>query len=217
MPRPATTKTRSGMTPLSRSGSVRGCIRRCTRLARHSLLLSSVGVVTACLDAPPTYEAPVQSPPIILGNLVDPPTVEVQTIVLPTTPVSLKVPFRSIDAGEPLVAIFWRDLDPSQSQTEKNNHLLLSPALPPDSRPLDEQDRVVTFGFNADAFPGCHTVTMHLAHESTYPTDPANGIRIPGLLPATNQFDIAEVTWFFDVQDPSVDPSLRPICWTMPP
>jgi len=189
-------------------------LRAAERLAWCSLLPAVVGATTSCFDTAPTYTAPVQSPPIILGNLVDPSTVEVQTITLKNTPPTtqpLRVPFRSIDAGERLVAVFWRDFDPNQTQEEKNNRFLLAPLLPADSRPLDEQDRVVAFDFDASPFPGCRTVTMHLAHESTYPKDPEHGINDPGKLPATNQFDIAEITWWFDVRDPSL-PS-QPICW----
>jgi hypothetical protein len=175
-----------------------------------------MGATMGCFDTAPTYTAPVQSPPIILGNLVNPSTVEVQTITLNVgaTPVPLRVPFRSIDAGEPLVAVFWRDYEPNLSQEKKNDLLLLAPTLPADSRPLDEQDRVVAFNFDASPFPGCHTVTMHLAHESTYPKDPEQGINDPGKLPATNQFDIAQVTWWFDLRD-RADPA-PPICWSGP-
>jgi hypothetical protein len=170
-------------------------------------------LASGCLDEPPTYSAPVQSPPIVLGNQVSPSTVKPQTIPLnspPPTLVPLKVPFRSIDAGEPLVAIFWLDLDPLDSQTERNSHLLFAPTLPADARPLDEQDRAVTFDFDATNRAGCHTVTMHLAHESTYPNDPEHGINDPGKLPPTNQFDIAQVTWFFDIRDPTRS---QPVCW----
>lgn len=221
MPRQAKTKTRSGMTRLSRLWSAEQCLRAAGRVARCSLIPAVLGAATGCLDTAPTYTAPVQSPPIILGNFVDPPTVKVQTITLTTKPFlqTLKVPFRSIDAGEDLVAIFWRDYDPFKSQTEINDNQWLNArgGLPADSRPLDEQDRAVTFDIDASdsRLRGCHTVTMHLAHESTYPVDPKTGTFQPGKLPATNQFDIAQVTWFFDVQDPT-DPAPKPICWSSP-
>jgi hypothetical protein len=129
--------------------------------------------------------------------------------------VPLKVPFRSIDAGEPLIAIFWVDLDPSASQVEKNDSLFDARPVADDSRPLDEQVRVVTFNWDAASSPpGCRTVTMQLAHESTFPVQPNAGVFQPGRLPPTNVNDIAQVTWWFDVRDPG-DPS-QPICWGGP-
>jgi hypothetical protein len=216
MPRQAKTKTRLGMTRLSRPWSADQCLRAFPRVAWCSLLPAVVGATTACLDAPPTYTAPVQSPPIILGSQVVPPTLSVQTI--PLTPRQLKVPFRSIDAGEALVAVLWLDFDPSKSQDQatifEEQWLDARAGLPADSRPLDEQDRTVTFDWDPSPsrFHGCHTLTIQLAHESTFPTDPPTGKFNPGELAATDPFDIAQVTWWFDVRDPSSqDP--HPICW----
>jgi hypothetical protein len=210
------------MTRLSRRWSAGLCVRAAAGLARCSLLPAVLGAATGCLDTAPTYTAPVQSPPIILGNQVTPSTLSVQTINLsdPQPPVPLKVPFRSIDAGEDLVAILWRDYDPTKPQTTINDTQWLDAkgGLPADSRPLDEQDRVVTFDWDPSPSPfhGCHTVTMHLAHESTYPIDPTTGKFQPGKIAATNQYDIAQVTWFFDVQDPK-DPGVKPVCWSTSP
>lgn len=157
-------------------------------------------VSAACVDSPPTYTAPVRSPPIILGNLVTPPTHQVTRITLTASPTiqPLNVPFRSIDAGEPLISIFWVDYNPNQP----NVGLLDAPTVEADSRPLDEQDRSVTFNWDASP-PGCHTVTMALAHASTYPSQ---------LEPPVDQNDIGQVTWFFDVRDPS-SPVPR-VCWS---
>jgi hypothetical protein len=185
-------------------------------LARRSLLMLAMSASSAgCVDATPTYTAPVQSPPIILGNQVTPPTHKVQTVILkspPPTTVSLRVPFRSIDAGEGLVAIFWVDWDPTQPL---NRQRPIARGVRADSSPLDEQNREVTFDWEASTNPpgpGCRTVTMVLSHASNYPIDPENGIFVPGLLPPIDVNDIAQVTWFFDVQDPS-DPSPSPVCW----
>jgi hypothetical protein len=172
-----------------------------------------MGAPTAgCLDAPPTYSAPVQSAPIILGNQVDPPTHVVQPVILTSKPFNktLTVPFRSIDGGEDLVAVLWVDYDPNELEERWED---ARGGIPADSRPLDEQlGRAVTFEWDAARFLGCRSVTVHVAHESTYPIDPKTGTFEPGKLPAKDQFDIGQVTWFFDVQDPS-DPSPKPICW----
>ncbi len=209
MLRRARTKTgtdpNSGMTPLSRATGAPAWIRSAPRLARGSLFAALMALVSAgCVDSPPTYTAPVRSPPIILGNLVTPSTHQVYRFKLDrgtsSTIQPLNVPFRSIDAGEPLISIFWVDYDPNQP----NLGLLDAPPVQADSRPLDEQDRSVTFNWDTSPFAGCHTVTMVLAHASTYPSQ---------LEPPRDENDIGQVTWFFDVQDQSVPAEQRPVCW----
>lgn len=190
------------------------------RLARCSLFAAALGATTGCLDTPPSYSAPVQSPPIILGNQVDPATSEVTTIILPHPSQPLKVPFRSIDAGEDLTAVLWLDFDPSRPQNEIFDQQWLDArsGLPADSRPLDEQDRSVTFEWDpkSSRVQGCHTFTVQLAHESTFPIDPPTGKFQPGELAATNSNDIGQVTWYFDVQDPT-NPAPKPVCWSTVP
>lgn len=218
MPRLAQTKTQATMTRLSGCWSPEQCVRRAAHLARGSLLTGAMGALASgCLDAPPTYSAPVQSPPFILGSQVKPDTISVQTVILsnPQTPVHLIVPFRSIDAGEDLVGILFADYDPSKSQTEINNNQWIDAkgSLPADPRPLDEQVRDVKFDWDPSPsrFHGCHTITLQLAHESTFPIDPTTGQFQPGKSAATNPSDIAQITWYFDVRDPS-DTS-QPTCW----
>jgi len=210
-------ETRPGMTRLS--GSRRGPQPdRCQhRLARASLFLPIMAAsATACVDAPPTYTAPEQTPPIILGNLVDPPTVSVVPVTAGTKQ-TLTVPFRSVDAGDFLYAILWHDLEPGQSQEEKNALIIRPLVLKEASVPLDEQQgRAASFVWEANPV-GCRTVTMAISHSKNYPINPEGGVFEPGHLPPIDPNDIAQVTWFFDVQasGASTNPA-APTCWSTP-
>ena len=209
--------TSSGMTRLSGFETAWRSVRCLPVLARRSLLPVAVAALsTSCVDPPPTYTAPEQTPPIVLGNKVVPPTISVfRVTVSPNTAltVPLHVPFRSMDGPDnPVTAVVWRDLEEGLSQKEKNDRFIRAVSQKEDLRPLDEQeDRTAEFAWEPQA--GCRTVTMEISHEKNYPTDRENGIFEPGHLPPIDQNDIAQVTWFFDVQDSTVDPSERPICW----
>jgi hypothetical protein len=203
-----------GMTGVSRIEGRTGRVRSLNVLARASLVLSAIGA-SACFDATPTYIVPAQSPPIILGNQVVPSTVTVNVVTLDETQsltVPLNVPFKSIDSGEPLVAIFWQDLNPNETQEVKNTQLQGVISVREDARPLDEQiGREFTFRWTVTQ-AGCRIVTMNLSHASNFPTNPEQGIFEPGHLPPTDQTDIAQVSWFFDVRDKSA-PTVQP-CWS---
>lgn len=203
----------SSMTPLSRSRASRRFIPSAGGLARRSLLGFLVALPsTGCVDSPPTYTAPETSPPIVLGNLVVPSPVSVITVPLNDTK-HLTVPFRSLDGqlGNSLVAVYWHDLEPGLTQEELNTRFIVPISIPEDLGPLDQQQRVASFTWTASP-AGCHTVTMELSHEANFPTDREKGIFEPGHLPPKDQNDIAQVTWFFDVQD-KTNPSSTQTCW----
>lgn len=199
-----------GMTCVSRAAAGWPSVPWFVAVARRSLFVAVVGT-PACVDPTPTYTAPVQSAPIILGTKVVPQNVQVLPVNL-GSPQPLLVPFKSIDAGEGLYAILWLDLNPSASQEDKNKQLLRPLSIREDSRPLDEQvDRAAEFDWQATP-AGCHTVTMALSHAQNYPTDPEHGIFEPGHFPPKDPDDIAQITWFFEVQNPN-DPGAPP-CWS---
>jgi hypothetical protein len=193
-------RPKAGMTCVSRTHVHSSPSRGLNALAWCSLLVSTVGA-SACFNETPTYTVPGRSTPIILGTQVDPPTVEVRKVSLGFEQ-ALSVPFQSIDAGEGLFAIFWHDLATGMTQDQINTQLLTEVPIDPDSRPLEEQDRTVSFTWPATP-AGCRTVTMALSHATNFSTP---------FVPPKDPSAVAQVTWFFDVRDPSTPTA--PPCWS---
>ena len=82
--------------------------------------------------------------------------------VLVTDPtITVQVPFRSEDLGEPLEAIFLFDAQPGQNQAVVDN---ASVEIPPSV--FEDDSRAVIQPISLDLEPGCHTLTMVLAHTS---------------------------------------------------
>jgi hypothetical protein len=166
------------------------------RLAWQSLAwLSIMTLVTSCVVAdPPQYSDPVRTRPELSSYSAKPPISLVVIIPTPSpaTP-TFKVPIRSEDAGETLLANFWLDYGSAKQK------FINSQFIPP-STYNDTTDRFITFlwtNVSADD-AGCHTFSMVVAHVSSFPTNPQD------LDPVKGDQDGALISWWVNV-NPAAD------------
>lgn len=193
---------RPGATPLSRFSarqprSAPGRGRR-GALARASLVSGFVLIAsTACLDAPPDFNASPRVPPVVLTAQVDPPLTSVHRVPADTD-VAFTIPFRSDDLDEKLTASFFLDLDPKETDLQKLQSLVGYVELDPWKKPFDQQEDRPPIEFTWTPGTGvtqsCHSVTMILTHQ------PARA----GFFPE-DELDAARETWWFEIVSPTGD------------
>lgn len=156
-------------------------------VARASLFCLFVApAITACLDTPPEYRAAIPVPPVIETSLVTPSTTA--PVVVTGSSVDFKVPFRSDDEGEPLIAFFVYDYPTGGNGSENR---IIGVPVDADPRPFAEQTgRVVDYpwAWENDVKDGCHSVTMILSHRSNFDL-------LKGYVP-TDALAAAQVSWF---------------------
>ena len=177
-------------TALSGQEPVRGQARPLFRLARTSLVLASVmTLASGCIIAdPPQYHDPLQTPPVLDLYQANP---SVQNVVVvksgQAASVSFVVPFRSEDAGEGLLAELYVDGVFSIFTTF-------------DASSFNDLGRSVKMALTVTPAirPGCHTVTITIAHQSTWDTTSAP--ETLNLKKAT--YDAATATWWLNVDPP---------------
>ncbi len=172
-------------------------------LAQRSLVaLLGMTVVSSCIVAdPPTYTDPVQTRPALNAFLATPVVFQQLVIQLPaTTAPTFTVPVQSEDNGERLFANFFLDY---QAQAAKASLFPLGEVNVPPASFNDDTDRSITFvwsGVNTPP-PGCHTLTMIVAHESTYVLNTSTPDRALALK------DAALMTWWLNLlPDPTITP-----------
>lgn len=190
-PRVAKEGSASTATPLSRRARRLIGKRPGFGLAQQSLVaVLSMTVVSSCIVAdPPTYTDPTQTRPALNAYSATPQVFQVLVIQLPTTTApSFTVPVRSEDNGEGLNANLIVDYGST------NAFRAASTRVAPASF-NDDTDRFITLTWAAvnQAAPGCHTVTLIVAHESTFPND------FDTLDPLLASKDAALLTWWLNL------------------
>jgi hypothetical protein len=148
-------------------------------------------MTSGCIVAePPQYTDPVRTPPELNVYLATPPLTQVLSVYTPQGP-SFTVPIRSEDAGEDLSAIYFRDYNSadqrllniqsiSASTYNEINRTIASTRLP-----VGDQDK------------GCHTVTLVVAHASSFQAK--NKLQLD---PAKAETDAAIITWWVNFNPP---------------
>ncbi len=160
-------------------------------LAQRSLLaLASMTLISSCIVAdPPTYTDPTQTRPELRAYLAKPPIYQVVSIQLPQVGIpSFTVPVRSEDNGERLLANFFLDFE-STRVSPLGGQIIAPGTL------NDPTDRSISFAWTTvnGASAGCHTITMVVAHESSFTTNP----QTPDMDAAAK--DAAIITWWVNV------------------
>jgi len=178
-------------TPLSRPAPAAQEKKAAFGLARRSLLaLSSMTLISSCVVAdPPTYTDPTQTRPALNAFLATPPIFQVLTVQLPSTSTpTFTVPVRSEDNGERLIANFFIDYgSPTASFV---GDVIVNPATF-----VDDSDRFITFVWQSlnSQLPGCHTMTLIVAHQSSYTRDTQTPDKNLALK------DVALMTWWLNL------------------
>jgi hypothetical protein len=141
-------------------------------LARPSQWFVLVSMATGCIIAdPPPYTEPVQTPPRLDLVNADPP---IDRVIVRNSGeiVQFSVPVASEDAGDELVALFFRDYEPEifNGVTEFINDVSVPPST------LDDEDRPpITLPWRVDV-SGCHSLTLIVTHRNNLrifePVDP---------------------------------------------
>lgn len=189
--RPAPDATRLSRLPLLIARN-----RRLLRLAWEPLLWFSImTLVASCIVAdPPQYTNPSQTRPELSAYSATPAVYQVLVIQssLSSRP-TFHVPVRSEDAGEKLIATLWRDY-------KSANPKFINGLKVPPSAYNDTSDRFIELswtGLNSSDDKGCHTVSMVVAHDSSFPTNQLE------LDPMLGEKDAAIVTWWVNVDPPA--------------
>jgi hypothetical protein len=149
--------------------------------------VSLVSALTAlgCLDDAPEYPPREQIPPLIAFAQVTPPVSEVYEDDLP---MQIRVPFRSEDVNEDLVARFYADLTPGDMAFPSEGGTNVPAST------FDDTGRSVSFQWDNQAGlrPGCHSLTLVLTY--------ANNIDDRGL--PIDESRTARLVWWVDLDDP---------------
>lgn len=135
-----------------------------------------------CLDAPPSYEQRQRIQPFVIMPATQPPVDEVAAVATNRT-LQVRVPFRSDDLGEGLIAVFF--LNDGRIGSED-----IGPSV------LSDRSRFVEFTFRPEVDPGCHQLSLLLTHNDNF-----NGIA------AKDESNAAYVYWWLNVFDPRVGPT----------
>jgi hypothetical protein len=159
------------------------------------LALGSSLSTTGCLVADaPTYGPPQKIPPVIKFDEVVPPP-NVQLVKLDSMPVTLDVPLRSEDAGDPLTGVLW--LDCCERPRGKDYPSLELPASSFD------QQRKFTMVWQPDerVTKGCHALSLLLMHSESFDSGSQSNLPKEGAWG-----DVAVVTWWVNYlpDDPAV-------------
>lgn len=164
-------------------------------LARKSLFLAFAMLsFTGCIVAdPPEYQEPRRTPPILDLNHAEPSPYWVVIVYKeenPTYDLVVNVPLRSDDQGERVWFALYVDYKTKNIPLITN--LFLEPSTLDDQRSISRQ---VTF--DARVLPGCHQLTLLVAHESSW--DHNN--QLPRL--DAPEGDVAIATWWLNLDPPS--------------
>jgi hypothetical protein len=153
-------------------------------------------VATSCLDSPPSYSQTEQVPPFIITAQVTP---ELNALVDMKLGQSQQfvVPFQSVDVGEDLEGNVYLDRDPGQPGSWRVRQV-----VPASTSGFDAPRPPVTFKFTPRAgldAPGCHTLTLILAHQSEWDFVELPQIDNPVRLPIDDT-RAASVTWWLQIE-----------------
>lgn len=147
-----------GATPVSGAAAGSTPNRWVSALARLSLPLSSVLMVTGCLiDDPPPYAPPKQTPPRLEYHRAFPPLDRI-IVARESELLPFSIPVTSEDAGEGL-----------QAQLLVGEISRSFKAIPPAT--LDDPPREISFDYQVsnDVRVGCHRIRIRVAHVSNLP------------------------------------------------
>jgi hypothetical protein len=139
-----------------------GLMRRpaspCPLRAPAIAIVIAVALLTACLDDPPVYSLRSQVPPIVAIGQVLPPVAEFYE---GPRRVTFNVPFRSEDAGVPLIARLYLDLVPGAARGIPQGEQLIAPGY------FEDGDRSAIIDWIAPTV-GCHTLTMIMTYDGNF-------------------------------------------------
>jgi hypothetical protein len=170
-------------TRLSGSSPRLGISSRFFGLARPSLLLVSLSMLSGCLvEDPPLYTEPTQTPPRINFRLAEPAPGRI-ILVEKGDPITFRIPVTSEDVGEPLTAVMFLD----ESTTPIPNFVEIPGSTLDD---LDRRIEIVYPGL-AEVDFGCHRIKISVSH-----TDNLKLLGEP-----INQADVADAYWLMNVID----------------
>jgi len=149
---------------------------------------------SSCIVAdPPEYRTALQTRPVLDVYSAAPTATHALTVLTqPATIHNFSVPFRSEDAGEELRALFFIDYEmPGEDR-------LNSQKIPPST--YDNESREWKYPWIPSTTPGCHYLTLVMAHRSTFQDADEDE-----LIPALAADDAAMVTWVVSVnpKDPA--------------
>ena len=171
--------------------------------ARNSLFVALVAAfLSGCIIAdPPRSDPPARTPPFLALNKAIPPTHKVKVLEGADPQLRIKVPFRSEDNGEPVIAMFHLDFSVGEQSSSYERIPDFSPSTLSVERDIDWQlnDRFFR------SFLGCHKLTMFVTHLEN--VDPVS-VR-PDPVKALD--DTAQATWWIYIKpelgdgEPSID------------
>jgi hypothetical protein len=166
------------------------------RLARLWLGMGLALMANSCLDSPPTYSQAEQVPPFIITAQVTPDLNALVELQL-GQPQQFVVPFLSVDVGEDLEGNVYLDRDPGQPGSWRSRQV-----VPAAQGGFDDPRPPVAFKFTPrsglDA-PGCHTLTLILAHQSQWDFVELPQVDNPVRLPIDDT-RAASVTWWLQIK-----------------
>ncbi|MFZ5896772.1 MAG: hypothetical protein ACOY0T_37290 [Myxococcota bacterium] len=168
------------------------------RLARLWLSsFASMAFLSGCIVAdPPQYRDPERTPPILNLAHATPPMNSVIVIdrtdtLIVNDKVMVEVPMRSDDLGEQLYAVLHLDY------TFDSSEVLDVQRVPAGT--LSDPERTIRVQRDLITDPGCHTLTLLVAHESSFDN--------AFLLLPEAQNDTAVATWWMNIIEvPGQDP-----------
>jgi hypothetical protein len=150
--------TRQSATPVSEPVTSPTGNRSVSALARGSLTLAALVMLSGCLiDDPPPYSPPKQTPPRLVYQAAEPPLDKITVAYTPRL-LTFSIPVTSEDAGEGLTA-----------QINVGKGYGNFKAIPPAT--LDDPPRVIKFDYrvSSDDEAGCYQVRIRIAHASNLP------------------------------------------------
>jgi hypothetical protein len=156
-------------------------------LARLSLVAATAMLSGCLIDDPPPYPEPKQTPPR-LDYATAIPALNQIIIAKRGDPLSFKVFASSEDAGDGLNAFLLLDYNGSAIDLLGDDFLLPST--------LDDTSRFFEIPWEVRSnIPGCHRITLRVAHTRNLPDSHT---------PVVNAADLAEAYWWLQVDpDPS--------------
>lgn len=121
----------------------------------------TVSCLLGCLDDPPTYEAPVRVPPVVVGSQVQPPLAVIYRLQPGEDTLDVSVPFQSEDFGSPILGKFLLDVQPGVRPPRSVLDVVVA------ASDFSDRDRRVEARVSGlSALEGCHSLTLVLTHQS---------------------------------------------------
>jgi hypothetical protein len=173
------------VTRLSGVAAVPGKLRRAFGLARRSLVLGALSMLSGCLvEDPPPYTPPTRTAPRLDTRRAEPLQNNI-VIVDKGDPIVFRVPVVSEDAGEPVQALLFVDSFPFNVNSD---------VVPAST--LDDLSRRFELSYNGVPVIdyGCHRMMVRVSHQSNFNFQTDAGVPI-------DENDVADAYWWINVVD----------------